>query len=142
MTIPRKKFRELIFQILFSLNFSLIEKEDIVYCMMKILKTTRNNVTKGYLYVLKILEKKDEVDKIIKKFSKSYRIERISKVELNILRLSVFEFMYDENIPEKVTISEAVRLCRKFGTRDSAKFINGVLHSVYENNKVIKNARK
>jgi N utilization substance protein B len=61
--------------------------------------------------------------------AENWKIERIAKVDLAILRLSIGEIMYMD-IPVSVSINEAVELAKKFGTDDSAKFINGVLGKV------------
>ena len=59
--------------------------------------------------------------------SKGWKISRMGKVELTVLRLAVYEMKFDEDIPEKVAINEAVELARKFGGDDAPAFINGVL---------------
>jgi N utilization substance protein B len=136
MAIPKKKFRELVFQLLYSQNFLSIETDDYSDFMMKIIKTTKSNVKKAYSYTLKVLEKLGEIDEKIERASSEYRLERILKVELNILRLGVFEIFFDSEIPGKVAISEAVRLCRKFGSRESAKFVNAILDNLYKKSDV------
>ena len=55
-------------------------------------------------------------------------MERVSKVDLSILRLAIYEIRFDDNIPVKVAINEAVELAKRFGGDDSYKFVNGVLH--------------
>jgi len=62
-----------------------------------------------------------------RKAREGWRLNRIGRVELNILRLAVYEMKYDEDIPEKVAINEAVELAKKFGGDKSSSFINGVL---------------
>jgi N utilization substance protein B len=136
MAIPKKKFRELVFQLLYSQDFFSIKTDDYSDFMMKIIKTTEGNVKKAHLYTLKILEKVEEIDEMIEKTSSEYRLERILKVELNILRLGIFEIFYDSEIPERVAISEAIRLCRKFGSRESAKFVNAILDNLYKKSDV------
>ncbi|KPK33506.1 MAG: hypothetical protein AMS24_00865 [Chlamydiae bacterium SM23_39] len=131
--IPKRKFREIVFQILFAHHFFKMEEKEYIENMMKMLKASKKNIREAYLYSLNILKKMEEMDEIIKKFSLNYNINRISKVELNILRLGVFEIFFDQDIPNKVAISEAIRLCRKFGTRDSAKFVNAILDNIFKN---------
>jgi len=130
--LPKRKFREIVFQILFSSNFAEIE-DAYISSIMEIVKTTKKNIKEAQNYALKVTEKIKYIDEMIKKTSKDYRLERISKVELNILRLGLFEIFFEENVPKKVAISEAVRVCRKFGTRDSAKFVNAILDNLYKN---------
>ncbi len=71
-----------------------------------------------------------EIDEIIEKNSIGWRISRISKVALAILRLAICEMMYIPEVPVSVSINEAVELCKKFGAEDDAPFVNGILGSV------------
>ena len=72
----------------------------------------------------------DEIDGVIQKYIKNWSIDRLSKVSLAILRLAVYELQYVNDIPESVSINEAVELAKQFGSEDDAKYINGVLSSV------------
>lgn len=74
-----------------------------------------------------ILDKVDDIDKRISEVSKGWKIDRIGKVELAILRLAVYEIVYDDDIPASVAINEAVEIAKKFGPEDSYAFVNGVL---------------
>ena len=74
-----------------------------------------------------IIDKLDDIDKKISDVSKGWTIDRIGKVELAILRLAVYEIVYDDNIPTSVAINEAVELSKKFGPQDSYAFVNGIL---------------
>ena len=74
-----------------------------------------------------IIDKLDDIDKRISGVSKGWTIDRIGKVELAILRLAVYEIVYDDNIPTSVAINEAVELSKKFGPQDSYAFVNGIL---------------
>ena len=74
----------------------------------------------------------DEIDAIIKKCAPEWPIDKISKVDLVILRIAIFEVMYGNAVPVKVAIDEAVELAKEFGNDTSSKFVNGVLGSVAE----------
>lgn len=63
----------------------------------------------------------------INEIAKGWTTKRMGKVELTILRLALFEIQYDEDVPEKVAINEAVELAKKFGGDDSPSFVNGIL---------------
>lgn len=67
------------------------------------------------------------LDEAITKTSTNWRIERMSKVDLTILRLAAFEILYRPDIPKTVSINEAVELAKRFGAEDSAGFVNGLL---------------
>ncbi|MBE5964583.1 MAG: transcription antitermination factor NusB [Lachnospira sp.] len=69
----------------------------------------------------------NEIDKKISDYAKDWDIDRIAKVELTILRIAVFEALFDDNVPLSVAINEAVVLAKKYSTPESATFINGIL---------------
>lgn len=73
---------------------------------------------------------KDEIDQILRRFSKHWRIERIARVELSILRLGVYEMLHEPDIPLRVSINEAVELSREFADDQSFPFVNGILDAV------------
>ena len=72
-------------------------------------------------------EKLPEIDRLIDEHSTGWKIGRIGKVELSILRLALYELKYDEDIPDKVAINEAVELAKKYGQEHAGSFVNGVL---------------
>jgi N utilization substance protein B len=74
-----------------------------------------------------VADKSDEIDTILSEISSGWKLNRMGKVDLTILRLAVYEIRYDEEVPVKVAINEAVELAKKFGGDDSPGFVNGVL---------------
>lgn len=78
-----------------------------------------------------ILDKMDVVDSTIEKNLKGWTIQRLAKVDRQILRIAVYEFLYKDDIPPEVSINEAVEIARVYGSDDSPKFINGILGSIY-----------
>lgn len=77
-----------------------------------------------------VLDNKDDIDGIIDNHSSNWRLHRMSCVDRNILRLAVYELYYCIDIPSKVSINEAIDIGKKFGTRESGGFINGLLDSI------------
>ncbi|MBT8407404.1 MAG: transcription antitermination factor NusB [Deltaproteobacteria bacterium] len=73
---------------------------------------------------------REEIDTLIRRFSEHWRLERMSAVDRNILRLAIFELLYRVDIPAKVSINEAVDLGKKYGSEDSGSFINGILDRI------------
>lgn len=71
-----------------------------------------------------------EIDELITSASKNWRIERMSRVDRNILRLGVCELVAFRDVPVKVVINEAVELAKRFGTAESSAFVNGVLDRI------------
>ncbi|NGX28447.1 MAG: hypothetical protein K940chlam1_00626 [Candidatus Anoxychlamydiales bacterium] len=131
MTIPRQKLREIILQLLFSNIFIESESDVLVPFMMRQIKTTKKNILIALVNVKNIQDKIDILDEDIKITSTSYDINRISKVELSILRLALYEMRFDKNIPYKVAITEAIRLTKKFAGKQSVSFVNAILDSIY-----------
>jgi N utilization substance protein B len=75
----------------------------------------------------------DDIDQKVGKISSNWPIKRMHKVDLNILRLAVFEMYYTQGIPHKVSINEAIELAKKFGTEESKTFVNGILGRLFDN---------
>lgn len=74
-----------------------------------------------------VCEKSEELDDMISSFSEKRAVSRISKVSLAILRLAIYECMYEETVPTNVAISEAVQLTKKYAYPSDTQFVNGVL---------------
>ena len=88
---------------------------------------------KLYKMVIKI---KDELDDLIKARSKNWSINRITLLDRLILRMSLAEMIYEDDVPPKVSIAEGVEIAKYFSTDESGSFVNGILDSVY--NDIIK----
>ena len=111
-TMGRRELRESIFQLLFMTEFNDIQEKEQSYIQEK---------------YEKIREKLPEIDAALNEASKGWKTSRMGKVELSILRLAVYELRYDDDVPGKVAINEAVELAKKFGGSEAPAFINGVL---------------
>lgn len=79
-------------------------------------------------------EKAEELDSIISRHSEKRQLSRIPKVSIAILRIAIYEMLYDENVPVNVAISEAVILAKKFTYAPDVQFINGVLGAIAKDN--------
>jgi len=77
-----------------------------------------------------VVRNREEIDRHIQKFAPSWPIEQMAMVDRSILRLAIFEILFDNRVPVKVAINEAIELAKLFANDNSAKFINGVLGSV------------
>lgn len=75
----------------------------------------------------------DKIDNIIKKFAKNWTIDRMSRIDRNILRLSIYEILFHPEIPKNVIINEAIEIAKKFGNEESSSFINGILDAIANN---------
>ena len=106
-------------------------------------KFYKNFLTENELIALKdnylkevfdsFLLNRDNIDDIIQKSSTSWDIKRIAKVDLSILRVAITEILYLSDIPDKVSINEAIDLAKKYGDENSYKFVNGLLGKIVKN---------
>ena len=80
-----------------------------------------------------LLKHKNDIDKILKTHSQNWKIDRMALLDLNILRLGVYEMLYsNKKEAPKIFINEAIELAKMYGSKDSPKFVNGILDSVYK----------
>jgi N utilization substance protein B len=77
-----------------------------------------------------VVQNKGEIDGNIQRFAPAWPVEQIAMIDRNILRLAIFEILFNNKVPIKVAISEAVELAKGYGSESSSKFVNGVLGAV------------
>ncbi len=75
-------------------------------------------------------EHREEIDAIISENADNWRLTRMANVDRNIMRIAIYEFLYEEDIPPKVSINEAIEIAKRFGGSESTQFINGILDAV------------
>lgn len=124
--MTRREEREQAFILLFEKAFN--EETDVAELYDFAIE---NEVITGSDFVKSLLfktwENVESIDSAIEKYSVGWRISRISKVALAVLRLAVCEILYFDDIPAGVSINEAVELCKKYAAKDDASFVNGLL---------------
>lgn len=128
----RKKSREKAMELLFSIMLS---KDSVEEAMEVFVDNYEENIKELDLdYIKALLEgveaNKNEIDSIIERNLQNWKLDRISKINLTILRLGVYEIVFDENIPKKVALNEAIELGKVYSDEKSVSFINGVLDKV------------
>ena len=127
----RRRSRELTIKVLFHLEFSRDDPGiafDLI-CNNFGASDDVKQFSKGL--VLGVCVHLKDLDTLIGKTSSNWRLERIAKIDRSILRLAIYELLYMDDIPPKVSINEAVDLGKKFGTEESGAFINGILDKIY-----------
>ena len=77
----------------------------------------------------------EEIDELIRKQAVNWRLERMSAVDRNILRLAIYELLYESDVPKVVIIDEAIELAKRFGAEDSSRFVNGLLDGLLKKGK-------
>lgn len=78
---------------------------------------------------LKVVNNQEATDEVIQEHINNWSIDRLNTIDRSILRLAITEFLYFEQIPTKVTINEAIEIAKKFSTKKSGNFVNGILDS-------------
>ena len=126
----RRKAREIALQVLYGLNFENIDVQKALDLFWSNFVAPKAAKEFAAFLVQGTCEHKDELDKLIAGCSDNWSLGRMSKVDINILRLAVFEFLYCDDIPPKVTLNEAVDLGKTFGSENSGSFINGILDAL------------
>lgn len=128
----RRKSRETAMKLAFEMS---IKKEDYTSIIETFMENTE--VPSGELdmdYVKRVLsgiqENSQLIDKKIEENLRGWKLYRLSKIDLAILRLGVYEILFENEIPDKVTLNETIELAKKFSDQKSSSFINGVLDSV------------
>lgn len=139
--MTRREIRDKIFKIVFTAEFNTLDEmrdqidlafdtempgdeEDDPLLYASVSDSDRQYITDK---VMDIMSRKDDIDKTISEISEGWKLPRIGKEELAILRLGVYEVIYDSLIPEKVAINEAVELSKKYCDASASKFVNALL---------------
>lgn len=127
--MTRREIRENIFKMLFRIEF---HDQDEFAEQLSLFEEELGELSDKNLSYIKdkcsaIFEKREELDEAINEVAKGWKTSRMPKADLTIIRLAVYEMKYEEDIPNKVAINEAVELAKQYGADDSASFINGVL---------------
>ena len=126
--MTRRALREQVFKMLFRVEFHDAEemKEQAV-----LFDEEESCSEKDKEYITKkfenIVEKITEIDAAVNEVAKGWKTTRMGKVDLTIIRLAVYEMKYEEDIPVKVAINEAVELAKQYGADDSPALVNGIL---------------
>ena len=132
--MKRSEAREILFKLLFRAEFNDIsEMEEQTGLFFNIEEAVDNhNVSPEDREAIgkreeAVLAKFPEIDQLIDEKAEGWTVSRMGKAELTILRLAVYEILFDDDIPESVAINEAVELAKKYGQDNSGSFVNGVL---------------
>ena len=130
----RKRSREIAMELLFGVTLSKNTIEETIETFVEDYEMNLNIIDLEYIkeILFKVEENKEVIDKKIEESLNNWKIDRISKVNLSILRLAIGEMLYIEDVPEKVAINEAIELTRKYSDEKSISFVNGVLDKVFK----------
>ena len=126
----RRKARELALQMLFQHDMGGNQPDQIIGTFEELQKSkpnTREFATKIFRGTVENLEK---IDDMIQNQAENWRLSRMAAVDRNIIRMSIYEFLHENDTPKLVVIDEAIEIAKKFGTQKSSQFINGILDGV------------
>ena len=133
--MKRKRSREIAMELLFSMEISKNSYEETIECFVEDYEMDLKTIDLEYIKeVMKsVLDHKEEIDEIIKNSLINWTIERVSKVNLIIVRLAIAEMLYIDDVPEVVAINEAIELTKKYSDDKSVSFVNGALDKAFKN---------
>ncbi len=130
MAGTRRKARAIVLQALCEVNATGHEMEKTIAHLMADEEFSEENAAFVSELVSGVIQNKAGIDHHIRSLAPAWPIEQLALVDRNILRLAIFEILFDNKVPVKVAINEAVELAKTFGSDKSPKFVNGVLGSV------------
>jgi N utilization substance protein B len=130
MTGARRKARIAALQALYELDCTKHKAEEVLARLRAEEKLPQEALIFSEELVKGVLQHKPELDTLIKKFAPAFPPEQMSVIDRNLLRLAIFEILFDDKTPIKVAINEAIELAKGFGSDSSSRLINGVLGSI------------
>jgi len=126
----RRKSRELAMQALFYMDMRRQSSEEMLDQFHSTFVTTKKLPSFLRQLVAGVISEGREIDDIIVRFSSNWKMNRMSCVDRNVMRIAVYEMLFREDIPIKVSINEAIDVGKTYGTGESGAFINGILDSI------------
>ncbi|MCG9968522.1 transcription antitermination factor NusB [Pelotomaculum terephthalicicum JT] len=137
--MSRRQARERALQVLFQIDLGNIEPSEAFNKVDGSLGRLKKNEEFARQLVNGTLANLRSIDQVIAGLSKDWNIKRMASVDRNIMRLALFEILYCKDIPDNVSVNEAIELGKAFGSEESGKFINGILGRVVEKPEIYQN---
>jgi len=126
----RRKAREAAVQMLYQMDTCDLDAAQAIQLYWQNLGSTEDDREFANMLVKGCAEVREALDERIRGVSKHWRLERMSRVDRNIIRLGAYELLHVREIPRRVTLNEAVELAKRFGNEESPAFVNGVLDRI------------
>ncbi|MBM4351712.1 MAG: transcription antitermination factor NusB [Deltaproteobacteria bacterium] len=126
----RRRSREFALQVLYQFE---ITKQNALQAMVQLRENFMPEEGEDEFakrIVLGVMEHQREIDRLIEERSEHWRLDRMTIVDRNILRIAIFELLYCSEVPPKVTLNEAIDLGKRYGSEESGNFINGILDRI------------
>ncbi|MGF7048592.1 N utilization substance protein B [Paenibacillus sp. DS2015] len=149
--MKRRIAREIVVQSLYQMEMNLVDSEEAVSTLLE--EASEENETDRVIkdeiklkeYVLELVNgtwtNKVAIDELLGHYLVGWQISRLSRVDRQVLRLASYEMVYQDDVPAKVVVNEAIDLAKHFGTEDSGKFVNGVLGNMIKDLDQLKEQR-
>lgn len=128
----RSKAREVALCILYQVEISQRSTEDLWACYLENYPQKQDVLDFATTIVEGVLGNLARLDEHIKAYARNWEIERMAVIDRNVLRIAIFELLFLEDVPPKVSINEAIELAKRFGDTDSPRFVNGILDKIYK----------
>ncbi len=126
----RRRAREIAVQVLYQMEANPLDPQEALELFWRTASASGQVKEFAARIVEGVQQHRKEIDTLIKKHSEHWRLERIDRVDKNILRMGAFELLFCDDIPRKVALNEAIDIGKKFGTEESGAFINGILDKI------------
>ncbi len=134
--MSRKISRDKALEILYGMEISKDTPKEAIENFYENYEENIKDVSREYLEMVinGVYDNKESLDKIIEAKLQNWKLNRISKVNLSILRISIYEMKYVDDVPERVALNEAIDLTKKYSDEKSSAFVNGVLDRIMHSN--------
>jgi N utilization substance protein B len=130
MTGKRHKARTIALQALYEVDAVVRQPETVTERLLAEAGLSTENSEFVRELVNGTIQNREKIDQNIHKYAPAWPVDQIAIIDRNILRLAIFEILFDNKVPVKVAVSEAVELAKAFGSEKSSKFVNGVLGAI------------
>jgi N utilization substance protein B len=127
----RRKAREVALQVLYELDVQMIGFGEAIELFWANFEASEEARKFSSLLIEGVWNNREQIDSLISDSSENWTIARMSRVDKSILRMAVYELLFCQNIPPKVTLNEAIDLGKVYGSENSGAFINGILDALY-----------
>ena len=130
--MTRKDARENCFKLLFEYEVQKITAEEALSLFYELTEDVEGQTDYIDNTVKTTIENIEKIDSVIEEFSKGWKVSRLAKVTLAVLRVGICEILFIDDIADSIAINEAVEIAKKYNDEKSGKFVNGILSSVYK----------
>ncbi len=131
--MTRNEAREILMQMMYEMDTAKNMNKEAASLLAEE-RLAGNHIERGKSLLINIIDNLNAIDEEINKFSKSWKTNRMPKVDLAVIRLAVGEMKYAEDVPDAVAINEAINLAKKYSTDQSSRYVHGVLGAIAKNN--------